>query len=113
MNVKAVGIGCACLLAVGAYLFMTPTGANMFGLLTSSAFYIPNESSLTRFRVKQYNTGSGDWWLYGEDGQNYYAVSDDDHFSYFVLSKAAAMDEFDPLDKSTWGAAAQQRAIER
>jgi hypothetical protein len=106
---KIIGAGLAGLVAIGAYLFVTPTGANLFGLVTSEAFYIPKESSLTTFRVTLTNPGSGDWWLYGEDKENYYAISDKDHFSYLVVPKAEAPDALDPLDKTTWGSAAQLR----
>jgi len=100
MKAKLLG-----LFFVGVSVGILLTGnavSNGFSALTSKTFYIPAESSFMSFKVTRPNQGSGEWWLYGEDNTNYYALSDQDHYTYLVLRKDAAGPEVDPLDKSTW-----------
>lgn len=102
MNARLMG-GIVVVGLVAGVLASGQVVSNAFSMLTSKSFYIPNESSVMTFRVTLPNPGSGEWWLYGEDDTNYYALSDDDHYTYLVLPKDAAA-KIDPLDKSTWSA---------
>jgi len=77
--------------------------SNFFLSLSSKAYYIPKESNFFSFKVLKQNSGSGEWWLYAEDSNNYYAISDENHYSYLILNKKHTPDHFDTLDKSTWG----------
>jgi hypothetical protein len=52
---------------------------NVFGLMVDSqdVYHIPRGSSLFTFRPTEWNPGSGDWWIYGEDNRYYYYFEDD------------------------------------
>jgi hypothetical protein len=74
---------------------------NVFGLVVDSqnVYHIPEGSSLFTFRPTEMNSGSGDWWIYGEDNQHYFYFEDD-----VQISKLAAMmcPGFNKTDLTTW-----------
>jgi hypothetical protein len=86
-----------------AFAATTPTLGNAWALATARGFFIPVESSLFTFRVTMENSGSGEWWIYGEDGKSYFALSSIEP-RYFVQTKsdAAKCDGFLPQDSATW-----------
>ena len=74
---------------------------NLWSLTTGTGFFIPAESSMFTFRVSKENDGSGEWWLYGEDGSYYYCNLTDPYLAY-PKSKAATCPNFNPVEVSTW-----------
>ena len=48
--------------------------SNLWGLLTGKVFVIPSQSSIFTFKTTKINQGSGDYWLYGQDQNNYYTT---------------------------------------
>jgi hypothetical protein len=89
---------------VGAILVWTPVLENLFLLLTGAGFEIPAESSVFTFRVTVMNSGSGEWWIYGEDSANFYGVPDVSDIRYLVFSRAKVPDcpGFVPVSYETW-----------
>jgi hypothetical protein len=57
---------------------LLPTLSNIWYLLidTQDIYFIPESSSLFSFRPTVMNSGSGDWWIYGEDNRYYYYFED-------------------------------------
>ncbi|MFD2586009.1 hypothetical protein ACFSQJ_03660 [Croceitalea marina] len=87
------------------FLFQTEFGPNAWRLLTGNGYDIPVESSIFEFKVTQMNTGSGDYWLYGEDNENYYTKMENrDNVPYKAISKnvASTIQSFKSLDYTTW-----------
>jgi hypothetical protein len=92
-------------------LFLTPLLGNVYYLIANRGYFIPSESSVLTFRVLVWNLGSGEWWLRGEDWNNFYAIHDKE-WVYFVFPKRA-LDEcpaFSPVDLTTWCAALTKKA---
>ena len=77
---------------------------NGWSTLTSKDFIIPQESSLSRFRVTVMNEGSGEWWVYGQDSRYYYYFTGDKTAPYlkFPVERAAGCQGFDPTNYLTW-----------
>jgi hypothetical protein len=94
------------LLLILGFIIMPVFTSNAWCLLACSGYEIPKESSIFTFRETQDNNeGSGEYWLYGEDDENYYAnfsypESDAD---YTVLKKGTEPAGFNKLDIDTWG----------
>jgi hypothetical protein len=81
----------------------TPTASNVWSLATGRGFFIPDESSVFSFRVTKENEGSGEWWLYGEDGRNLFAIHPGDPVYLSVpRERKSQCPNFDPLNQSTW-----------
>ena len=79
-------------------------------LASQKGYFIPAESSFWSFRETVGNPGSGEWWLYGEDDANFYAlVRETPH--YLVIPKSDLPVGFDPLDQKTWGRGAILRPV--
>lgn len=97
----AVFVGLLILLLLG--LSFQPVG-NAWFLMTDSVFIIPKESSVWRFSPTVMNDGSGDWWLYGEDGVHFYHFVGGESVSYLLFPREAVKDctGFDPHDVNTW-----------
>jgi hypothetical protein len=85
-------------------LFTTPVVRNFWSIATDSpSFFVPKESSVFTFHITAENTGSGDWWLTGEDRNNYYAVDDEVRIYYvFPREKIAACPTFNKFVVSSW-----------
>jgi hypothetical protein len=76
---------------------------NVWGLITEKSYFIPKESSLFTFNPTQMNDGSGDWWLYVEDRENYYALNiENESPKYFKLEKGSEPKTFDKFNYRTW-----------
>jgi hypothetical protein len=90
--------------ALAALLLFTPVVYNLWSLVTGRGFIIPEESSIFTFEVTEMNSGSGEWWLYGEDAQFFYAQGDRDGLIYiaFPRSKASECPSFQRHDWTTW-----------
>ena len=78
--------------------------SNGWCLLTENGYFIPQESSISRFEATKMNEGSGGWWLYGEDNKYYYGLNIEPDYSpkYFKLQKGKEPDNFDKFDYHTW-----------
>jgi hypothetical protein len=73
-------------------------------LFENNGFFIPEESSIFRFEATKWNSGSGEWWLYGEDDKYYYALNTEEPYlpKYFKLQKGNESKNFDKLNYHTW-----------
>jgi hypothetical protein len=87
-------------LAVLGYLLF-PALTNVWYLVidTQDVYHIPAGSSLFTFRPTEMNSGSGDWWIYGEDNHHYYYFEDDIMISKQVATTCSG---FSKTDLSTW-----------
>lgn len=89
----------------GLFLMNTNTFANLWSVATGRGYLIPEESSMIRFRVTQMNGGSGEYWLYAEDENNYYTMMEKSGakpYLSFSKEKAANCPHFDKFDVKTW-----------
>lgn len=99
-GIKAAGYilaGAAVLLLIAAAY--TPVLENGWHLLTGRGYEIPDDSSVFSFRPTVMNSGSGEWWLYGEDNTDYYYLD-----SSTKISKEASelCQGFKADDHTTW-----------
>lgn len=76
---------------------------NSWFIFTDSDYVIPKESKIFSFNPTVMNSGSGDWWIYGEDSNYYYYFTGND-IAYIKRSKKSAKkcDGFNPHDYHTW-----------
>jgi hypothetical protein len=105
VRVKAMAAGVLLALAAGIYLAAgTNLVTNAWLLITEPANVIPTESSLWRFTPTVMNDGSGDWWIYGEDNENYYYFPGSGQRPYVAMSRASALDcpGFNSKSFRTW-----------
>ena len=84
--------------------FFTQFWGNLFFLTIESAYFIPKQSSIFTFNATEYNTGSSDTWVYGEDFRSYYFNRNDGNETVFFISRKEAQScpDFDPLQYGTW-----------
>lgn len=77
---------------------------NVWLLATGEGYVIPAESSVFTFEATAMNEGSGDWWLYGEDGNNFYRYTGGSPHAYVTYDKtrAGTCQGFDRHDVKTW-----------
>lgn len=100
-----VGIALCLVLLSGCFLLNANAVANLWSVATGRGYLIPEESSMTRFRVTQMNGGSGEYWLYAEDENNYYTMmekSGTKPYLSFSKEKAANCLHFDKFEVKTW-----------
>jgi len=86
------------------FILQTPLAVNLWFTLTDPVYLIPDESSLFSFKPAVMNSGSGDWWIYGEDTRFYYYFSGDQPVPYLKCSKGEAENcpGFRHDDVSSW-----------
>jgi len=79
---------------------------NAWGLLTGRGYMVPAESSVFTFDATVMNPGSGEWWLYGEDGRYFYHFTGEGKVPYLKVERSAAArcPGFAPHDAATWAA---------
>jgi len=77
----------------------TNTFTNLWYLLTENGYFIPQESNIFHFKVTKMNSGSGGWWIYGEDNKYYYASYQS---GYLKLQKGDESENFDKFNYYTW-----------
>jgi hypothetical protein len=84
------------------FFLMTCTHScvNLWCLLTENGYFIPQESNIFSFDATEMNSGSGGWWIYGEDKKYYYALY---QLGYIKLLKGNEPDNFDRFNYHTWG----------
>lgn len=79
---------------------------NMIFLSISLAFdpnnYIPSKSNIFFFTPIDIDSGSGGYWLYGEDLNNYYYFIWEGDKEYLYISKSNNCIEFNKLNFNTW-----------
>lgn len=83
---------------------MTPLVINLWFLAIDPVYVIPKESSIFVFEPTVMNTGSGDWWLYGEDRLYYYHFTGEEGEPTVSYRKGLALKckGFDPTNYRTW-----------
>ncbi|WP_417660878.1 hypothetical protein [Pseudomonas sp.] len=91
----------ACLLII-ALALATRLFSKSLMLLMDRINFIPKESSIFSFSPYKINQGSSSYWLYGEDGENYYYFTYEPAAPYKHISKANNCPSFDQRDISTW-----------
>lgn len=84
--------------------FITPFLGNSICLFMNRGYIIPGHSSMFTFEVREMNTGSGEWWMSGEDGSYYYfqAMEHGEKYLAFKKTDVAKCPGFNPDDCSTW-----------
>ncbi|RON66388.1 hypothetical protein [Pseudomonas fluorescens] len=94
------------LLVVGAVACMLYFSAhalsNALMLLMDRKNFIPAQSSIWTFEPYEINQGSSSYWLYGEDGDNYYFFAYTPEDSYRLIAKDNRCAGFDKRDVRTW-----------
>ena len=102
------------LLFVGSLVF-TPIAGNIWSQLTGRGFIIPSEANVFTFRVTKWNDGSGEWWLYGEDGRFFYHFSGDKNVPYLIFPKnrVGSCRDFNSTNVATWSPDFVEKARER
>lgn len=77
---------------------------NLWNLVTGRGYFIPEESNMFTFNVTEWNDGSGEWWLYGEDKKSCYALNTEPDYTpkYFRMEKGKEGEGFDKFDFRTW-----------
>ena len=79
----------------------TESVSNILSSIMDDVYFIPKESNIFVFKATEWNDGSGDWWIYGEDNKYYYMAIDKNH--YYKLSKGQEPIKFNKFDYKTWG----------
>ena len=97
-----------------ALAVLTELFGNSWRLLTdggAGGYFVPAESSIFTFRETQSNSGSGGWWIRGEDRANFYAIEPEEP-GYLVFPKAAidSCAGFNPTEAESWCSALTKRA---
>jgi hypothetical protein len=88
-----------------ALFSLTNVFPNALMMLMDGVNFIPSESSIFSFKPYEINEGSSNYWIYGEDGKNYYYFSYEPAAPYVFIRKSNACPSFDRLDHATWCAA--------
>jgi len=73
---------------------------NLWCIVTENGYFIPQESNILVFNATKMNSGSGGWWLYGEDNKYYYALNP--FGGYLKLQKGNEPSDFDKFNYETW-----------
>lgn len=76
---------------------------NLYSMLIEKEYLIPDESSVFSFEATKMNDGSGDYWLYGEDENYFYAITSTEK-GYSKISKIQAekIPYFDQFNFKNW-----------
>jgi len=81
--------------------------SNIWFELTGRGYFIPKESNMFIFKPTKWNDGSGEWWLYGEDGKYYYGLNIDGDTKYipkyYKTLRVDTNENFNKYDYNTWG----------
>ena len=94
----------AALLTLIVGLAYLPLGQNLWSLLTARGYLIPTSSSVFTFEPTRMNQGSGEWWLYGEDGAFYYHFTGLEENPVMKISRenASRCSGFDAQNVASW-----------
>jgi hypothetical protein len=103
---KKTLIAAPALLLITALLYFTRLGSNLLCYVTFGDYYtVPDQSSMFTFRpIEWFKEGSGEWWTYGEDNNNFYFWEPDQKGQIRSISKrdAATIPHFSSTDFKTW-----------
>lgn len=77
---------------------------NLWLLGVGNGYFIPEGSSIFTFQPTVLNDGSGEWWLYGEDAEYFYALDPKDGMQALSIKKADSVrcPLFDEQKFETW-----------
>ncbi|MCW9734045.1 hypothetical protein ACLSZN_10460 [Avibacterium avium] len=75
---------------------------NLYSLLIDPENFIPRKSNIFTFHPTSIDSGSGGFWLYGEDFTNYYYFNWNENKSYFFTPKNNKCQNFDKFNYRTW-----------
>ena len=75
LQFKKIAILFVILLSLLIIITNTRIFNNLWMLLTDASNYIPDPSSVFTFQPTRIDNGSGGYWRYGEDNNNYYYFS--------------------------------------
>ncbi len=104
MGAAIVGLSALLVLAARLTPFGTAVG-NWISMLDRNGFFVPEDSSVWSFRETVSDSGSGGYWLYGEDAAAFYAAETRggvERYSRITRRAAAEVDGFEPHDFETW-----------
>ena len=76
--------------------------SNSLMLVMERVNFIPEQSSIFSFEPYEINQGSSSYWIYGEDGENYYYFSYEPALPYIFIAKNNSCKGFDSKDFKTW-----------
>ena len=89
--------------AIFLSLFYFDKNGNLYSMLIEKEYRIPDESSVFSFEATKMNEGSGDYWLYGEDDNYFYAItSTEKGYSKINRIEAEKIPYFDKFNEKTW-----------
>ena len=75
---------------------------NLWFLTTAkSTYYIPPETNILSFNPILMNQGSGEWWVYAEDGVRAYHMHPDSVDMYYLIP-LRLLDSPGPVDLTEW-----------
>jgi len=90
-----------CVLMAGLAM-ATNLFSNVLILMMDRVNFIPAESSIFTFAPYEINQGSSSYWIYGEDGNNYYYFSYTSPDPYIFISTSNNCPTFNRQDYTTW-----------
>lgn len=100
-EVMKIFFGCFSIIAFLTLLVFSNFSGNAISLFADAGYFIPKHSSIFTFKSTLYNSGSGEYWLYGEDDKNLYENMSGRAMA-FPKNKIHQCPEFDPLNYETW-----------
>ncbi|MHB9801209.1 hypothetical protein ACYCAX_25790 [Pseudomonas sp. MT3] len=101
MNAKRTALLLLAIALLGVLLF-TRLASNALMLLMDRNNFIPAEASILTLAPYVINEGSSSYWLYAEDGSNYYHFTYEPGREYLVMSKSQHCPAFEKEDVRTW-----------
>jgi len=90
------------LLALLVIVINTRVVNNLWMILTDASNYIPDHSNIFSFQPTQIDGGSGGYWRYGEDKNNYYYFSVKEENVYIYAPKAQNCKALNQFNYVTW-----------
>lgn len=88
-----------------ALVLLTSVFSNALMMLKDRINFISSEFSIFSLEPYEINEESSNYWIYGEDGENYYYFSYEPAALYVFIPKSNTCPSFDRLDHATWCAA--------
>lgn len=83
-------------------LLFSKAFSNSLMLLMDRINFLPTETSIFTFTPYIINEGSSAYWIYGEDGNNYYHFTYEAGREYLLMSKDQFCPGFKEEDVMTW-----------
>ena len=95
------GLSLITLIVLNVLLFSNAF-SNSLMLLMDRVNFLPAETSIFTFNPYVINEGSSAYWIYGEDGNNYYHFTYEEGREYLLMSKDQFCPGFKEDDVMTW-----------